>query len=204
MEHIGILGGTFDPVTEAHLYIARTVGSMLGLDKVLLVTAGNPPHKVSNVLDAELRHEMVEVAVHGNAGLEASRLELDNKVSYTIDAVKALLASLPGGGNGTRISFITSAEYLNPENPSNIRTWKGVDELLTLINLVVTPRGWMTAEVATNWASELNLDNVQIVDVPVYSVSSGMVKDALRDGQAIDSMVPRAVADLIKTRGYYR
>jgi nicotinate-nucleotide adenylyltransferase len=204
MEHIGILGGTFDPVTEGHLYIARTVGSMLGLDRVLLVTAGNPPHKVRNVLDAELRHEMVEVAVHGNTGLEASRLELDHGVSYTIDAVKALLKSLPGGGIGTKISFITSAEYLNPENPSNIRTWKGVDELLTLINLVVTPRGWMTSDVAEKWAEELNITNVQIVDVPVYSVSSGMVKDALRDGQEIDTMVPRAVADLIKTRGYYR
>lgn len=204
MENIAILGGTFDPVTEAHLYIARTVGSMLGLDRVLLVTAGNPPHKTRDVLDAELRHEMVEVAVHGNTGIEASRLELDSGVSYTIDAVKALMKTLPNGGAGTKISFITSAEYLNPENPNNFRTWKGVDELITLINLIVTPRGWMTAEVATHWAKELRLDNVQIVDLPPFPVSSGMVKAALREGQSIESMVPSAVANLIKTRGYYR
>ncbi len=204
MEHIGILGGTFDPVTEGHLYIARTVGRMLGLDKVLLVTAGNPPHKLRDVLDAELRHEMVEVAVHGNVGIEASRLELDHGVSYTIDAVKALRRILPAGGRNTRISFITSAEYLNPENPSNFRTWKGVDELITMIDLVVTPRGWMTAKVAADWAKMLGLNNVKIVDAPPMPVSSGMVKSALREGQTIDHMVPRAVAELIKTHGYYR
>jgi nicotinic acid mononucleotide adenylyltransferase len=62
----------------------------------------------------------------------------------------------------------------------------------------------MTAKVAADWAKMLGLNNVKIVDAPPMPVSSGMVKSALREGQTIDHMVPRAVAELIKTHGYYR
>lgn len=69
MKNIGILGGTFDIVHNGHLDVAEFVAKQLGLDKVLFVTAGKPPHKQSNVLDSEVRHELVEGALEGREGL---------------------------------------------------------------------------------------------------------------------------------------
>lgn len=201
--NIGLLGGTFDPVHWGHLRVAEAVAGKLGLSKVKLVTAARPPHKQHDVLSAEHRHAMVEAAVEGLPGFEACRLELDLGISYTIDLVKHLLSENPDGSQ-VKHSFITSAEYLNPENPSNLRTWKGSEELLSLINMVVTTRGDLTVAVAEKWAAQLKLPNLQIVEIPYIPVSSGVVKEALRTGQDIDKLVPPGVADLIKRHGHYR
>ena len=73
---IGIYGGKFDPIHIGHLICAEWTREHFGLDKVLFVTSANPPHKKSGVLDAELRHEMVEAAVEPNCYFEASDIEL--------------------------------------------------------------------------------------------------------------------------------
>lgn len=201
--HIGLLGGTFDPVHKGHLDVADFVAGELGMSHVKLVTAARPPHKLSGVLAAEARHEMVEAAVVGRAGLEACRLELDHGISYTIDLVKHLIGQHPAGSD-IRYSFITSVEYLNPDNPSNLTTWKGVGELLSLIEMVVTTRGSMGVALAEKWAAQLKLPNIRIIEIPVIAVSSGVVKDALRSGASIDHLVPSGVAELIRERGHYR
>jgi nicotinate-nucleotide adenylyltransferase len=203
MKHVGIFGGTFDIVHNDHLDVATFVANALGLDKVLFVTAGQPPHKQSKVLDSELRHELVEGALEGCPGLEASRIELDLPgLSYTYRTVTELKAMLSAqAGCEVAISFIMSAEYLNPTNPSNITHWEEASALLGMVQLVVVPRGECTAELARKWANELNLPNVRILDRPVSSLSSGIVRDAIKQGLPIDGLVPARVAELVKLRG---
>lgn len=201
--HIGLLGGTFDPVHWGHIRVAENVAEKLGMSQVKLVTAARPPHKLNGVSNAEGRHEMVEAAVQGRSGLEACRLELDLGISYTIDLVKHLISELPDGRN-TKFSFITSAEYLNPDNPNNLRTWKGAEELFGLIDFVVTTRGDFTVAVAERWAAQLRLANLRIVQIPNIPVTSGVVKEALRTGKGIEDLVPPGVAELILSRGYYK
>src|ERR1700744_6338490 len=93
MKHVGILGGTFDIVHNGHLEVANHAATRLGLVKVALVTAGQPPHKQSKVTDGEIRHELVEAAVKGHPHFEASRVELDRPgLSYTYQTVLELKA----------------------------------------------------------------------------------------------------------------
>ncbi|MCC7531802.1 MAG: nicotinate-nicotinamide nucleotide adenylyltransferase [Candidatus Melainabacteria bacterium] len=203
MKHIGILGGTFDIVHNGHVDVANFVAKQLGLDKVLLVTAGKPPHKQSGVLDSEVRHELVEGAVEGNPGLEASRIELDLPgLSYTYRTVMQLseLLSEQSSGN-VSITFILSAEYLDPANPSNVTTWDEADAFLAKVQLAVVPRGKYTAELARQWVEELKLTNVRIFDQQISSLSSGIVRDAIKNGLAIDDLVPPRVVELVKKHG---
>ena len=99
-EKIGILGGTFDPVHVGHLMDATAARHQLGLDRVMLVPAGDPWQKRGSVVaPAEVRFEMLEAALDGAAGLEASRLEVDRDgPTYTVDTVEhlAALRAIPG------------------------------------------------------------------------------------------------------------
>jgi len=203
MKHVGILGGTFDIVHNGHLDVAKFVATALGLDKVLLVTAGQPPHKPSDVTDGEVRHELVEAALEGSPGLEASRIELDLPgLSYTYRTVAKLKAMLSAQAGGeVAISFIVSAEYLDPTNPSNVTHWEEASALLGMVQLVVVPRGEYTAELAQKWANQLQLSAVRILDRPVSNLSGGIVRDAIKQGLPIDGLVPARVAELVKLRG---
>jgi nicotinate-nucleotide adenylyltransferase len=203
MKHVGILGGTFDIVHNGHLEVAQFVAKALGLDKVLFVTAGKPPHKQSGVLDSEVRHELVAGAVEGYSEFEASRIELDLPgLSYTHRTVTQLKAMLSAqAGNDVAVSFIMSAEYLDPANPSNVTKWEEAQAFLGLVQLVVIPRGRYTAALAREWANELNLTNVRIFDQQISSLSSGIVRDAIKEGQPIDGLVPAKVAALVKLHG---
>ena len=93
VERLGILGGTFDPVHVAHLAAAAAARDQLGLDRVLVVVAGDPWQKRGRVCaPAEDRYEMVAAAIEGVAGLEASRIEIDRAgPTYTVDTVEGLL-----------------------------------------------------------------------------------------------------------------
>ena len=86
------MGGTFDPVHVAHLAAAAAARHQLGLDRVLLVVAGDPWQKHGTVVaPADARYEMVAAAIDGVDGLEASRLEIDRPgLTYTIDTVEQL------------------------------------------------------------------------------------------------------------------
>jgi nicotinate-nucleotide adenylyltransferase len=204
MKHIALFGGTFDPVHFGHLETAESVGEVLGIDEILLMTAGDPPHKPFGVLPAVVRHEMVRAAVEGKARLKASSLEIDHGLSHTIDAVKIMHRLLAEAGTEASISFITSAEYLCPANPSVITGWHQADELLSLVNLIVVPRKDCSYQKARRWARQLKIPNVQIVNLPGSDVSSGLVRAAVKNKSSLHKLVPPAVADIILSRGYYR
>src|SRR4051812_29530676 len=93
---LAIFGGTFDPIHNGHLALARCAAGRFALDRVLLVPAARPPHK-SGVTHAPYsdRVAMVELAVAGEPRFEVSRLEEHTERSYsiyTIDKVRATLA----------------------------------------------------------------------------------------------------------------
>ena len=88
MQKIGILGGTFDPIHNGHLYIAQQAVQQYNLDKVIFVPNGNPPHKHNIHAEPEHRYKMVELAVFDNPYFKTSRYEIDREgISYTYDTL---------------------------------------------------------------------------------------------------------------------
>jgi nicotinate-nucleotide adenylyltransferase len=113
-ERVCVFGGTFDPIHIAHIKIAEEAREKFGLDRVLLVPAGNPPHKDAFTPFAD-RLRMVELACEGHAGLEASDLESGAEHSYTVDTIQRVCQTLTAQD---RLFFLIGADAFD-----DLETW---------------------------------------------------------------------------------
>ena len=105
---VGILGGTFNPVHHGHLRAALELRERLGLAEVRLMPAAQPPHRETPDCPAELRAEMVSLAIADEPGLVCDRRELLRQgPSYTIDSLEELRAEL---GEQTGLCLIVGVD----------------------------------------------------------------------------------------------
>ena len=128
---LGVFGGTFDPIHLAHLAVAEAARDALGLERVLFITAGEPPHKPARPITAAVhRQAMVELAIAGNPAFASSRIELDRPgPSYTADTLAALAAETPD------LTLILSVEAF-----VGLPTWYEPGRVLELARLAIAPR----------------------------------------------------------------
>src|SRR5215467_7405066 len=93
---LGVVGGTFDPIHLGHVAMAEAGADCAGLDRVLLVPAGVPPHRGAATASAADRLAMVRIAAAGHPRLEVSDVELRRAgPSFTVDTLRALAAERP-------------------------------------------------------------------------------------------------------------
>jgi nicotinate-nucleotide adenylyltransferase len=192
-ERIGVFGGTFDPIHVGHLVAAVNARHDLALDRVVLVVANVPWQKAESrdVTPAEDRFAMVQAAVLGVPGLEASRLEIERGgPSYTADTVSQLAALHKGAELFLIVGWDVSAE---------LGTWERLDEVKDLATLVVVNRpgtsppvglvqqGWRLAEAA----------------VPNLEISSTDLRARAAEGRPLDYLVPAAAVRVIHERNLY-
>ncbi len=191
-ERIGIFGGTFDPVHNGHLIVARAVLESENLDRMVFVPSARPPHKGGDIMfDASERMRFLGLAMRGIPGFEVSSLELDREgPSYTIDTLREFTASYP---LGTGLFFVVGRD-----NISEIETWKDPKGILDACTVLVADRS-CRASGAPAWVEE----RVRFVRTPVIDISSSDIRKRLRDGLTIRHLVPDAVADEIeRSRGF--
>lgn len=189
-ERVGVFGGTFDPVHVGHLVAAANVRHALGLDRVLLVVANLPWQKGDRVLTpAEDRLAVVEAAVEGATGLEASRLEIDRGgESATADTLEELMAADPG----RELFLVVGADVA-----AELATWRRVDVVAALAILVVVTRGGVPQpRLGPQWRTER-------VEIPALEVSSSELRSRQAAGRPLDFLVPRPAIDCIRRRGLY-
>ena len=188
-QRIGVLGGTFDPVHIGHLVTGANVRQQLGLDRVLYVIAHDPWQKADrDVTPSDLRLAMVEAAVAGHEGLEASAIEIERGgTSYTADTLATLRAREPDA----ELFLI-----IGQDQAANLHTWERVDEIRALSTLVVVRRPGSVGEVSAPGAVE--------VDVPSLEVSSSDLRARFCDGRPVDWLTPDPVVRFVRERGLYR
>lgn len=187
-ERVGVLGGTFDPVHVGHVVAAVDARATLGLDRVLLVVAGDPWQKREKVVaPASDRLALVEAAVEGIDGLEVSRIEVEREgPSVTADTLEALTA--PG-----RDLFLV----LGADAVANMPTWKRLEDTRALATVVVIERSGEHAEPPGHgW-------RVEHLAIPRLEVSSTDIRERLAQDLPIDGLVPAAVVRAIRERGLY-
>jgi nicotinate-nucleotide adenylyltransferase len=126
---LGIFGGTFDPPHTGHLVVAQEVHFRLGLDRVLWVPAGIPPHKRDQpITPGNIRLAMVRAAIAGDDRFEASDLELRRGgISYTVDTLRELRQTRPDD----ELFLIVGADQL-----TELDSWREPDEIRRLATLV--------------------------------------------------------------------
>ena len=186
---LGILGGTFDPPHLGHLIAAQELHTQLGLDRLLLMVAAVPPHKLDReVSPGAVRLEMVRAAIAGDGRFEVSPLELERSgPSYTVDTLRTLRDGYPGAALHLAMGADQAAE---------LETWREPDEISRLATLVAFAReGQAVPE--SRWP-------LRVVQVPTVEVSSTEVRRRVRAGAPIRYLVPDAVAAVIEGEGLYR
>jgi nicotinate-nucleotide adenylyltransferase len=128
-----LFGGTFDPVHNAHLAIAREAARQLNLSSIVFLPAGHPPHKqLSQVTPYKHRLRMVELACASEPRFQVSMLEQGDQFSYSIDTVEALRKKLP---RDVQLSFLIGSDAFD-----EIETWHRWRDLVEALEFVVVSR----------------------------------------------------------------
>lgn len=187
---LGVFGGTFDPVHVGHVVAAVEARRVLGLDRVLLVVAGDPWQKRGQVVaSAADRLAVVEAAVAGIDGLEASDIEVARPgPTYTLDTIEAL------AGPGRELFLVVGADVV-----AGLATWRGTDRLARLATLAVVDRAG-TAEVDAPpppW-------RCRRVPIPRLEISSTDLRRRAAQGWPLDGFVPPGGCRVISERRLYR
>lgn len=184
---IGIIGGTFNPIHNGHLFIAEQVRSQLGLEKVYFMPDFIPPHvDHKEAIDATDRTNMVNVAINDNDDFDIEMIEIINQTtSYTYNTMIELNRIHPD----YEYYFIIGGDMVE-----YLPKWYKVDELFKLTHFVGVRREKypMTTKYPVIW-----------VDVPKLDISSTMVRKLVKNRQSIRYLVPDAVAKYIKEHDLY-
>lgn len=185
---IGLLGGTFDPIHYGHLAVAEAALEDGGLDRVLMVPAGDPWQKTDRkVTPAVHRLEMVRLAVAGRPGLEVDDREVTRSgPTYTIDTLESFPAS-------DRLFLILGAD-----SALGIPSWHRSEEVLDRAGVIVVPRpGYTCAE-----ATEV-LPDARCVEMEPVLINATTIRQRIGDGESVVDLVPLPVIDYIAANHLY-
>jgi nicotinate-nucleotide adenylyltransferase len=213
---LGILGGTFDPIHYGHLELAREVRAALGLERVRLIPAGDPPHRSAPIASATHRLAMVELSLADYPGLEVDAREIDRAgPSYTV----VTLAELRNEAAARPLALIVGSDAF-----LGLPTWHRWREVFDLAHLVVVTRPGTTLEGALppalvpEWRLRFTRDTRmlsrprggKIVTQPItpHDISASAIRAALAGGSdgvdAVRGLLPPAVLAYIERNQLYR
>jgi nicotinate-nucleotide adenylyltransferase len=192
LKRIGLFGGSFDPVHNAHVALAQIALDHLQLDEVRWIPAGQPWQKTRSLAPAEHRAAMVALAIQGEPRFTLERCELDrNGPSYTLDTVRELQAAQPGA---QWFLIIGQDQY------AGLHTWNDWQALLALVTLAVAQR--------PGAPGQGNPDVTRVahaqVALPMMDISSTDIRQRVAEGRDFTDMVPAAVARYIDQHHLYR
>ncbi len=190
---IGIMGGTFDPIHIGHLILGESAFMQLGLDKVLFMPSGNPPHKRKRDGAAnEQRVEMVRLAIEGNEHFELSLEEMrEDGYTYTKETLLRLTRENPD----TDYYFIMGADSL-----LQFDTWRQPEEIAKLCVIAVAVRDGMPSEEFDAEISRMKAKyhaDIRKLTSPNLDIASHMIRKWVREGSSIRYYVPESVRKYI-------
>lgn len=209
-------GGSFDPVHNGHLAVARAARDLLGAE-VALVPARDPPHKPALHADARQRVYLLTLALAQEPGLHVDTRELDRPgPSYTVDTLTQLRAEL---GQQTPIAWLIGGDAL-----AQLQTWHRWRALFELAHVVAVPRPGMPLDTASLRGLPAPVrEEVTQRDTPpdalaqrpaggfcrlplmtLHPESSSGVRQRIASGQPWQDWVPPAVAAAIERLNLYR
>lgn len=197
---IGIMGGTFNPIHLGHLMLGEYIREGIGLDKVLFIPTGEPPHKdKSKVIGGVHRKAMTELSIEDNPYFFLSSIELDRKdKSYTIDTITEIKSKYKDD---------TFVMIIGPDSLMSIESWKDSSKLLREIDFIVADRTSREKKDLVEEIKRLNLKysiNIKHLDIPLLEISSTEIRDRVRKNKSIKYLVKENVYRYILENDLYR
>ncbi len=212
--HIGLFGGTFNPIHLGHLRAAVEVREAFNLDRLLLIPSANPPHKnTKDIAEAADRFEMVRLAVDEVPFLEASDVELTRTgLSYTIETLAYFHDHF--GPQGV-IHFVVGLDAF-----SEITTWKSYKQLFATAHFIVMARpgsklkdleGFIHTYISTEYRHD-SLSNryshpewcsIVCLNITHLDISSTKVRQWIGQDRSVRFLIPDAVEGFIRRKELY-
>jgi|SRR5580704_496213 nicotinate-nucleotide adenylyltransferase len=219
---IAFFGGTFDPPHCGHLAIARAAVTRLELDQVLVAPVGTQPLKGGSAQSSfEDRLAMVRLAVDGVPGLTASSIDAplpDGQPNYTFDTLQRLRHQLPP--TDTLFCLLGADSFLT------LRSWHRCSELLVFCDFIVAGRPGFSLEQINGALPKgvVNMGEHREAGITRFAlagpsgqsaglfvlpdldqdISATEIRAALAEGSEPQTVLPRAVAEYIRSHGLYR
>ena len=198
MARLGILGGTFNPPHLGHLVCAQEALLQLGLDAVVLVPVGSPPHKVVEAdPGAEHRVALCEAAVAADDRFSVSRVEVERAgASYSVDTLRGLHERAPEH----ELTFIVGGDMAH-----SFPEWREPEAVLELAELGVAERAGVRRDDISERLAGLRgaPERVRFFDMPRLDISSSLIRRRAAAGRSVRYLVPDAVAAYIEREGLY-
>jgi nicotinate-nucleotide adenylyltransferase len=188
---IGLFGGSFNPIHNAHIALASTICEQARLDEVwFMVSPQNPLKQAQDLLGENERYEMVKQALESEAKvLKASDYEFHlERPSYTWKTLRVLKKDFP------QHEF---ALIIGGDNWVRFPRWAHSEEILANHHIYIYPRE----------DSEINEallpENVHLVHTPKINITSTMLREMIKNGKDISAYVPKEVAKIIAEKKFY-
>jgi nicotinate-nucleotide adenylyltransferase len=195
---VGVFGGTFDPIHNAHLFVADSARLLERLDRVLFVPTSNTHYRDKPQADAAHRCAMVLGAIESNPAFELDETDLRKDASgYTADLLPRLRAKYPDA----QFTFIIGADSLVSSN------WVRFDEVLeALERFAIAPRPGVGADALARVIAAVPpamRERVTTLNLPEIPESATLVRTLISQGRSIRYLVPEPVWQYIVARRLY-
>ena len=199
MRKIGIMGGTFNPIHNGHITMAKKAYEQFGLDEVWFMPTKNPPHKEnSEIVSDHHRAQMIIRAIKDIPYFSLSTLEYEREgKTYTKDTLEEVSKKYPED----YFYFIIGSDSL-----AYIETWMEAEKLLSMAHILSAPR--YPSNPAEDTAKKLWLEknfgaDIQFIEMEPVVVASKDVRAMLCAGEDVSHLLPQTVVSYIRQNKLY-
>lgn len=199
MRKIGIMGGTFNPIHNGHLFLAENAREYAGLDQVLFMPSKNPPHKeiLSKVTEIQ-RTDMIRLAIAGHPYFEFSDFELlRSGLTYTADTLTLLNKENPD----CRYYFIVGTDSL-----FMMQDWMRPETVFQKCTVIAAGRDHIEEDKITGQMEYLKKTfkaDIIYAKMPMIDISSENIRNRIAAGRTVKYYLPDAVIDYIRENKLY-
>ena len=197
-KRIGIFGGSFNPIHNAHTDLAAAFVKKLKLDKLLIIPAAIPPHKDSSaVIDPVHRLNMCRLAFDSVKKCEVCDIEIKRQgISYTIDTLTQIKEIYPD----SEIFLIMGADMF-----MTLDSWKNPDRIISLAALCTVPRNSDDLAALSEKETEYRQSGAQtvILDLKKSEISSTMIRQLIYNDESFSKYVDSKVEKYIYANYLY-
>lgn len=195
-----IFGGTFDPIHNGHIHIAYEALYNLGVNEIIFMPAGQPPHKSDKVVTSgKIRYEMVLKAIEEEEKFSISDYEIKNKgLSYTYNTLIHFNRVEPN----TKWFFLVGVDSLMA-----LKTWKNIDIILDNCTLVVFSRSGFNEKVVMEMKARIEEEystKIIFLQMPLIDISSTAIKEKIAHHKVVNYLLPWKVEKVIDKYNLYR